>query len=118
MRIEREVVLGELVWKGKSLASMEDILLAILSAKDKEEAQQIFNGYVSWGAPKGLTEKTARENIGYFAGYFTESDRLRVFELIGAVHPVFGNNFPTAQDAFQMGLERGRELAEKHRGNK
>lgn len=52
-------------------------------------------------------EKTCKANLGYFAGYSDTETRRRVNDLFAAVHPIFGNDFPTAAAAFQKGIELG-----------
>ena len=69
------------------------------------------------------TEKTEEENIsilkqniGYYAGYCSHETRLRVEQLFTCTHPVFGaatNGEPTPEEAFNLGVERGRALKEQ-----
>lgn len=108
-----------LVWEGRTLDSYSSIMDIVLKAKTKEEAQKFFAHYVKWCEENGMDEETAKSNIGYLAGYYDEKARRKVFDFLGAVHPIFGNNFsPTAEEAFQKGFEMGKELAEKHKEKK
>lgn len=61
---------------------------------------------------KSREEATAIElsNIGYFAGYFDNEIRERVYDLYGAVHPIFGRTTPTPEEAFEAGLKMGRSI--------
>jgi hypothetical protein len=62
-------------------------------------------------------EKIERSNLGYWAGYFSNETRERVERLFKCEHPVFGaiatNGPPTAEQAFKLGLERGKMDREK-----
>jgi len=57
-------------------------------------------------------ERIERENLGYFAGYYSDETRERVERLFSCSHPIFGKigkvGAPTPEEAFQAGLERGR----------
>jgi len=60
---------------------------------------------------------TLRDNLGYMAGYYDPDVAKKVFELFGAVHPVFrcvdyGERY-TAEDMFRMGYELGNKLKRK-----
>jgi hypothetical protein len=52
-------------------------------------------------------EAIERNNLGYFAGYYSNEVRERVERLFGCVHPYFGsiaqNGPPTPEQAFKMG---------------
>lgn len=77
----------------------------------KEEAQEWFNLLVQDLINRGDKEYTVEEatrivrsNIGYFAGYYGESERRAVAEVYGAMHPIFGNDFsPTDSKALEAG---------------
>lgn len=66
----------------------------------------------------GDTEEEATEvvkqNLGYYAGYYSNDTMIRVQELFDCVHPVFGKiegeaDLPTPEEAFQS----GKDLASK-----
>jgi hypothetical protein len=49
-------------------------------------------------------------NIGYYAGYYGPETQQKIYDLFGAVHPIFGtplNPEPTPEEAFQKGVELG-----------
>lgn len=52
----------------------------------------------------------ARNNFGYFAGYYDDSMRKRCQDLLGAVHPIFGHTDikRTSEEIFKMGQEFGK----------
>lgn len=88
-----------------------------MTITDQEQANEYFEVMVERGMRReGLcreeAEKNAKSNIGYFAGYCDNETRKRVNALFGAVHPVFGNNFPTAKEAFKKGVELGKASRE------
>lgn len=57
-------------------------------------------------------ERIVRENLAYFAGYYDGETRARVERLFSCEHPIFGaiavNGRPTAEEAFQLGVEMGK----------
>ena len=59
-------------------------------------------------------ESIERENLGYYAGYYSNEVRQRVERLFNCSHPIFGKiskvGAPTFEEALQAGLERGRAL--------
>lgn len=56
-------------------------------------------------------EAVVKENLGYYAGYFSNDVRVRVERLYNCIHPFFGsiekNGPPSAEAAFQMGIALG-----------
>ena len=58
-------------------------------------------------------EKIERENIGYWAGYFSDETRKRVETLFNCEHPFFGSIAESgpisATAAFNMGLKMAKE---------
>ncbi len=52
-----------------------------------------------------------KNNIGYFAGYYSNEVRARVEELISCYHPIFGaiahRKPPTPDEALKMGMAMG-----------
>ena len=95
---------------------------ASLSITEKASAANYFEWLVTTamaerGLPRQQAEELERHNLGYYAGYGTHEQRVRVERLFGAVHPCFGSaekGPPTADVAFaigqQMATERHRPL--------
>ena len=52
----------------------------------------------------------ARNNFGYFSGYYDDTMRKRCEDLLGAVHPIFGDTSikRTPEEIFKMGEEFGK----------
>lgn len=89
---------------------------------DQAEADEWFERAVSLcmrEAPcdRATAEDIQRQNLGYFAGYYSRETQLRVEQLYGAVHPIFGpvggdREPKTVDEAFEMG-KRWAELAKE-----
>lgn len=84
-----------------------------MTITDPEEANEYLRTMIERGMRlEGLgreeAEKNAKSNLGYFAGYCDTETRIRVNRLFAAAHPIFGNNFPTAKEAFEKGVELGK----------
>jgi hypothetical protein len=84
-----------------------------MEVKTVEEARAYFERLVEHSMMHGLSkeeaERNERINLGYYAGYYDLETRERVEWLYGAVHPIFGNQQPTAEEAFEAGLTFGKE---------
>ena len=53
-------------------------------------------------------EQCAKRNFGYFAGYYGDDVRKKVYKYFKAVHPVFSNNYNVSnKEAFYVGIQRG-----------
>ena len=51
-------------------------------------------------------EQCAKKNFGYFAGYYGDDVRKKVYDYFEAVHPVFGNRYNvTNKEAFYAGMQ-------------
>ena len=59
-------------------------------------------------------ERIERENLGYFAGYYSNETRERVERLFKTAYPFFGaiaeNGAPTPEQALLAGIELGTQL--------
>lgn len=79
---------------------------------DQNEATNYFNDMVDWMVSQnGDREKSisiAKQNLGYYAGYYSNEVRERVERLFKCSHPIFGNicnGSPTAEEALQAGIK-------------
>lgn len=99
-----------MLWKGKNIESMGDLIDAVTGCINREEAQEFMAQYRA-------ESPYARENIGYLAGYLSREQATRVFDWFEVSHPVFGTSFPTAEEAFAAGLKMG-ELSQKYGAEK
>jgi hypothetical protein len=70
---------------------------------------------MSFGTSREEAESIERQNLGYYAGYYSHEARARVERLFRCAHPVFGgiaqNGPPTTREALTAGLERGRAVS-------
>ena len=99
-----------------------DCLDPAMKVTDPEEAKAYLEAYTQHIAelrPCGtaLAVKVARENLGYWAGYYDNETRARVERLFGCAHPAFGaiaeKGPPTPEEAFEMGKKAGEAFAKK-----
>lgn len=59
---------------------------------------------------RAKAERIEKQNLGYFAGYYTHATRERVERLFRCAHPVFGKataHKPTPEEAFAAGVTLG-----------
>jgi len=70
-----------------------------LEVKTKEEAQKYLQDLAEYFQVNALEGKyrsaegaleLAKNNLGYYIGYYGEEARARAYELFGIVHPAFG----------------------------
>lgn len=57
-------------------------------------------------------ERVVRENLGYYAGYYSAEIGERVNRLFRTTHPIFGGTRPTPEEAFKAGEDLGKKLSE------
>jgi len=89
---------------------------------NQDEADAYFEACVEHcmraGNDRATAEDIERENLAYYAGYYSDETRARVERLFRCAHPVFGSiakvGAPTMEEAFQMGLERGQKARNSH----
>ncbi len=100
-----------------------DLLDPAMEITDQKDAYQYLTAYVAYITkekgkdPRKSTKSSleiAKENLGYYAGYFGDEVRARVEKLFNCEHPVFGsiekNGPPTTEEAFTAGFEAGKRL--------
>lgn len=84
--------------------------------KNKKEAQTWLGGEIMHLVENhGKNEKEARSiilsNLGYMAGYYNHSVSVKIHDLFGAEHPIFGPpsqlKETTAEQAFLAGVKKG-----------
>ena len=115
--------------KGSETPTLGELLEPAMKITSKKDAEQYLNEYVLFiekdliakGKEEDAKEKAlmmAKDNIGYFAGYYSEDVRRRIEDLFECKHPIFGsikeNGIPTAKEAFAL----GEEWAKKSKLNK
>ena len=113
--------------ENKEILTFGQIMDPAMEIKEAEDAKQYLASYVAWleaaWARDGKTSKEpaidiAKANLGYWAGYYSESTRIRVEKLFECEHPVFGsiekNGIPTAKEAFNLGVKMGEESIKRN----
>ena len=55
------------------------------------------------GRSRVVAERIVRDNLGYYAGYYSDETQARVNRLFRTTHPVFGHKKPTPEEAFEAG---------------
>lgn len=74
---------------------------------------QLVEHYVATAKTPRTREEAAaivRSNLGYYAGYYSEEVQDRVNKLFKTTHPVFGDKWPTAIEAFEAGQKLAEEM--------
>ena len=104
--------------ENKEILTYGDCLEPAMKITDKEDAEQYFESYVEYiqrfldknpREDNKTAEDIAKNNLGYFAGYYSNETRERVERLFLCEHPVFGSikerGIPTTEEAFKMGMD-------------
>ena len=101
------------------------VFTAIDKLKRPEDIQRFVHEYEEWMVKngdesiKGREREVARSNVGYILGYYSDATaKLWYGNLPDVNHPVFGAGFGRGQDvtpeeAFKMGVERGKKMKEE-----
>lgn len=121
---------NNMVYGNREFETFEEIFnygLSLCKWYKKKKAQDFFTAYVYYIYNVNTREKVptieyaeqcAKKNFGYFAGYYGDDVRKKVYDYFKAVHPVFGNRYNvTAKEAFYAGMQRA-EAKEKEKQNK
>ena len=94
-----------------------------MKIETQDDADAYFEACVQhsmlYGTSRKKAEAIERENLGYYAGYFSDEVQQRVNRLFRTRHPIFGMHPPTPIEALNIGIKRGRkskrEAKECHR---
>ena len=99
--------------ENKESLTYGECLCPAMEITDKAEAQRYLTDYIAFiqthldknPSPEGKTAtQIALINIGYFAGYYDSATARRVNELFETTHPIFGNTYPTPEQALSAGM--------------
>lgn len=90
-------------WNGQVLSSYDDLIREVSLIETKERAQEFLAAYRQVNAH-------AADNIGWMIGDVNREVGTRIINLFGCYHPVFGNRFPTPEEAFRIGVKYGEIL--------
>jgi hypothetical protein len=98
--------------KNKEKLTVGEILKPAMEITKQEVADEYLRDYISYivkNSDVSIEKATdiAKENLAYWAGYYSDDVRRRVERLFNSKHPIFGsieeNGSPSAIDAFNMG---------------
>lgn len=102
--------------ESKTRLTYGDCLHPAMNITDQADADQYKAAYIAYTeqfltngkSDTGLTaEQIVNQNLGYFAGYYSDEVRARVERLFKCSHPIFGsietNGRPTGKEAFECG---------------
>ncbi len=94
-------------------STMGELYKPAMEITDQEEADSYLEDLIEFGMSYGQTREEAmsmqKGNLGYFAGYYDNETMSRINRLFRTTHPIFGDTSPTAEEAFEMGVEMGRK---------
>lgn len=103
--------------EGKQSLTYGEICGPAMEITDKDEAIAYLTDYTEWIMEKSEEDITIDQaidvacgNLGYFSGYHPEEKRKRFMEVFGIEHPIFGSKTPTAEEAFQMGVNFSKSI--------
>ena len=86
----------------------------VLAIHEEPQAKQFVEEYSNWleeRFPLQPHKKVLQENIGWcFGEGMTQSQVDMWISVCGAYHPVFGQKIPSLHEAFQFGVELGKEI--------
>jgi hypothetical protein len=98
--------------ENKESLTYGECLGPVMHITDPEDAKQYKAAYIAFiqkaldKEPSDMTaEQIANNNIGYFAGYGSRETSERVHRLFMCSHPIFGNGYPSAEEALKKGQE-------------
>ena len=96
-------------WKDETAGAMYKPAMEI---KFEKEAQIYLLMLIHWQVTKyGATVEEAlhvqKNNIGYITGYYDTETQERVNRLFHTTHPIFGDERPSPEEAFEMGKHLG-----------
>lgn len=93
-------------------AELQEVVLLILDIGNAIDAAELVDDYGRYLETLGNEDgrAVARSNIGYLAGYQDRETKNRIFDLFECEHPILGRSNPTAEEAFQKGVEWGEAM--------
>lgn len=102
----------------KSKLTYGEALSPAMEITDQEDANQYKKAYIEYSkqfftgeknSDGDTAEQVVNNNLGYFAGYYSDETRKRVERLFICAHPIFGsieqNGSPSIEEAFKLGQE-------------
>lgn len=98
--------------ENKKLLTFGEALGPAMKIVDQEDADQYYEAYVNYlmsvsDCTREKAEEVCKANLGYYAGYYDAAVFNRVHKLFKCLHPIFGDSYPTAEEALKKGKEIG-----------
>ena len=97
--------------KNKAELTYDEIGYLAMKITDKSIAKRYLNDYSEWILDKSENQISrdeatdiAKSNLGYWSGYYSHDERLSFQNIFDIEHPIFGSKTPTAEEAFEMGV--------------
>ena len=87
-------------WKGETYYKITEIIDKALTLEGAEQ-KEFVKEFCALGP-------YARQNVGYFSGYYNEEKARKIMDVFETSHPIFGSHRPTAQEAYEMGQKLGK----------
>jgi hypothetical protein len=99
------------IFERESLTYAESLGPA-MEITEQADADAFFEAYVTWmmariNQTRGEVENVARQNLGYYAGYYDSATMARVNRLYRTTHPIFGSASVTPESALAAGRTLG-----------
>jgi hypothetical protein len=105
--------------ENKTLLTYGESLGPAMQITEQSDADQYKEAMIQFGmnltptVSREKAESVCNQNLGYYAGYYSEEVRERVERLFNCSHPIFGSikerGQPTHEEAFKMGVKLGEQ---------
>jgi hypothetical protein len=97
--------------ENKDEVTYGEIFDLALEIKNKDEAKKYINDYAAYIVVKEKISyddalQRAKDNLGYYAGYYGWKTRVKIKELFDAEHPLFGHKQVTSEEAMYIGINQ------------
>lgn len=97
------------MWEGNEIRTMGQTMDAAIKAMREGKAEEFKAAYIA-SINKPEAESIVNDNLGYMGGYYDDETNAEIQKAFGVVHPVFGTTRPSPTEAYNMGLEAGKQL--------
>lgn len=103
-----------MIYKGKELRTIGEIFDTALelARTNKNDANDFFLQYVEYimearGESFDWAVKAAKDNLGYFAGYYSKEVCDLIYDTYKCIHPILGKDpyGVSPEEAYKMGKE-------------
>lgn len=99
-------------FENKTFEDLFDYALKLAKEKSKY-CKDFFNAYINYILEKNTeltlkdATKRAKDNFGYWAGYYGDEIRKLIADTYNALHPYFGDNYNISSfEAFRIGEDK------------